>query len=91
MMTEVQKKRFEALKALGHSKMSIYYINDHVHTIPRFRIDSTRGSRVAWTARTTLRKMTETRNYLEKTYQEACKRQTRLDAVKATKEQQVTN
>jgi hypothetical protein len=86
MMSDDQKQRFKALKALGHSKMALYYINDHVHMVPRFTIDSVRGSRVAWTARTTLRKMTETRNYLEKAYQEACRRQTRLDAVKPTPE-----
>lgn len=55
--------------ALGikHSPVSLFYLNDYPHSVPRFRIESTPGGQLTrWKARTTMQKMEETKRYLER-------------------------
>lgn len=48
------------------SKPQVWYLNDHVGGNPRFRIESTRGGqRTIWRERTSFKRMSDTKRYLE--------------------------
>ena len=62
----MDNKALERLKGLKRSPVRKYYLNDYVRTVPRFRIESVRGGeRTVWTERTSLRKMEQTKRYLD--------------------------
>lgn len=55
------------LKDRKSTKRSLYYLNDYCNAKPSLRIESTRGGeRCLWRARTTIKKMEETKRYLDK-------------------------
>lgn len=52
---------------IKHSPTALHYLNDYPQAVPSLRIERSRGGeRCLWKARTTLKKMEETKTYLTK-------------------------
>lgn len=50
-------------------RQCLFYLNEYFGEIPRFRIEEKRGGRACmWRAKTSMKRMTETKKYLESVY-----------------------